>query len=65
MRTELLGLALSDALALLQREGIRPQVRVTSAPRRENAQDGTLRVVYASDDGGHLTVSSFLSPLSP
>ena len=64
MRTQLLGLALSDAQALLLEEGIIPQVRVTSAPRREGATDGTLRVVYASDDGRFLTASSFLSPLS-
>ena len=63
MRTELLGLALDDAKALLLKEGICPQVRVTSAPRRENGAEGTLRVVYASDDGRSLTVASFLSPL--
>ena len=63
MRTELLGLALGDAEALLLKEGVTPQVRVTSAPRREGAAEGTLRVVYASDDGGQLTVASFLSPL--
>lgn len=64
MRTELLGLALSDAQALLLAEGITPQVRITSAPRREGASDGTLRVVYASDDGSEITASSFLSPLT-
>ena len=63
MRTELLGLALSDAQALLLAEGITPQVRITSAPRREESAEGTLRVVYASDDGRSLTVASFLSPL--
>ena len=64
MRTELLGLALSDAQALLRKEGITPQVRVTCAPKREGAEGGTLRVVYASDDGAQLTAASFLSPLS-
>ena len=63
MRTELLGLALDDAQALLLEEGIRPQVRVTAAPRREGLTDGTLRVVYASDDGSQITAAAFLSPL--
>ena len=64
MRTDLLGLALEDAQALLLKEGVQAQVRVTSAPRREDVSGGTLRVVYASDDGRTLTVASFLSPLT-
>ena len=62
MRTELLGLELSRAVELLRAQGVRPSITVTRAPKR--AQDeGTLRVVYASDDGERLTAAAFLQPL--
>ena len=54
MRTLLLGLPLKQAEAILGEAGISPQVRVTDAPRREKKDGGTLRVVFASDDGKQL-----------
>ena len=64
MRLNLLGLELEAARALLADEGICPQVRVTSAPRRREETRGVLRVVDASQDGVRLTVARFLDPLS-
>lgn len=51
MRTQLLGLPLKQAEAILSEEGVHPQVSETYAPRREKRDGGKLRVVYASDDG--------------
>ena len=64
MRESLLGLRLSDAVETLRREGIDPQVTLTAAPRRREAQEGELRVVYASDDGRRLTAARFLNPIA-
>ena len=64
MRLNLLGLTLDEARALLTQEGVCPQVRVTSAPRRREETRGVLRVVDASQDGVRLTVARFLDPLS-
>ena len=64
MRLNLLGLTLDEARALLTQEGVCPQVRVTSAPRRREETRGVLRVVDASQDGVRLTVACFLDPLS-
>ena len=64
MRLNLLGLTLDEARALLTQEGVCPQVRVTSAPRRREETRGVLRVVDASQDGARLTVARFLDPLS-
>ena len=50
MRTELLGLELTQAVHMLECEGITPQVTVTTAPKKAD-REGTLRVVFASDDG--------------
>ena len=36
----------------------------TAAPRRREAQEGELRVVYASDDGRRLTAARFLNPIA-
>ena len=63
MRLNLLGLTLDEARALLTQEGVCPQVRVTSAPRRTEEARGTFRVVHASEDGTQLTVARFLDPL--
>ena len=63
MNTQLLGLELSLALSELARQGVEPVVVQTRAPRRPG-EEGVLRVVYASQDGSHLTVSRFLDPLS-
>ena len=64
MRLNLLGLELEAAQAMLAQEGVRPQVSVTGAPRRQGETRGVLRVVAASDDGARLTVARFLDPLS-
>ena len=64
MRENLLGLRLSDAMEMLRREGIDPQVTLTAAPRRKEAEGGDLRVVYASDDGRRLTAARFLNPIA-
>ena len=64
MRMDLLGLDVQSAQQILAREGICPQITITSAPKRANDVRGTLRVVYASDDGALLTASRFLDPLS-
>ncbi|MDD7173665.1 MAG: hypothetical protein PUH70_01130 [Clostridiales bacterium] len=64
MRESLLGLRLPDAVETLRREGIDPQVTLTAAPRRREAQEGELRVVYASDDGRRLTAARFLNPIA-
>ena len=63
MRDDLMGLELEGALAALGSEGIKPQVTLTSAPKRREETGGVLRVVYASDDGRRLTVSRFLDPI--
>ena len=64
MREDLLGLELSQAQAMLSREGIVPVVTVTSAPKKVPRQGGSLRVVYASDDGAALTAAAFLDPIA-
>lgn len=64
MRHDLLGLELSMARAMLQSEGIEPEITVTRAPRRQDDAGCTMRVVYASDDGRQLTVSSFVDPIA-
>lgn len=64
MRTQLLGLPLKQAEAILSEEGIYPQVSETSAPRREKRDGGVLRVVYVSDDGRQLIAARFLDPIS-
>ena len=61
MRTGILGLELTAALILLRAEGIEPEVTVTAAPKAA-AREGTLRVVYASDDGKRLTAACFVDP---
>ena len=50
MRHDLLGLELSMAQAMLQSEGIDPEITVTRAPRRQDDAGCTMRVVYAGDD---------------
>lgn len=64
MRIDLLGLGLDQAMAVLEREGIVPQVTTTCAPRHRDDVRGALRVVYASDDGSRLTVSGFVDPIA-
>lgn len=64
MRYDLLGLELSAARAMLEAEGIDPVITVTRAPRRQEDDGCTFRVVYASDDAKQLTVSSFADPLA-
>ena len=64
MRIDLLGLELEQALALLAREGIDPQVMSTRSPRRKDESGCKMRVVYASDDGLELTVSGFMDPIA-
>lgn len=64
MRTQLLGLPLKQAEAILSKEGVHPQVSETYAPRREKRDGGKLRVVYASDDGKKLVAARFLDPIS-
>lgn len=64
MRLDLLGLDLAKAEAMLREAGICPNVTITSAPKRAEEVRGTLRVVFASDDGTQLTVARFLDPLS-
>ena len=64
MRHDLLGLELSMARAMLQSEGIEPEITVTRAPRRQDDAGCTMRVVYAGDDGRRLTVSGFVDPIA-
>ena len=64
MRTQLLGLPLKQAEAILSEAGVCPQIRETDAPRRENKDGGTLRVVFASDDGKQLVAARFFDPIS-
>ena len=63
MRTELLGLELTNALKMLSGEGVQPQVTVTAAPKKAE-REGVLRVVFASDDGTRLIVSRFVDPVA-
>jgi hypothetical protein len=63
MRIDLLGLQLDAAKAVLAGEGISPEITVTHAPKRADEARGTLRVVFASDDGAKLTVARFLDPI--
>ncbi len=63
MRTALLGLDLAQATRLLQEQGITPQVTVTAAPRGAD-REGTLRVVFASDDGAALIAARFVDPIA-
>ena len=53
MRTQLLGLPLKQAEAILSEEGVHPQVSETYAPRREKR-----------DDGKKLVAARFLDPIS-
>ena len=64
MRHDLLGLELSMAQAVLQSEGIDPEITVTRSPRRQEDTGCTMRVVYASDDGRQLTVSNFVDSIA-
>ena len=64
MRIDILGLELDQALAMLEKEGVRSEVTITSAPRRREETGGKLRVVYASDDGIRLTAARFLDPIA-
>ena len=64
MRTQLLGLPLKQAEAILSEEGVHPEVSETCAPRREKRDGGVLRVVYVSDDGRQLIAARFLDPIS-
>ena len=64
MRHDLLGLELSMARAMLEREGIDPVITVTRAPKRLDDEGCVMRVVYASDDGRQLTVSPFVDPIA-
>ena len=56
MRMQLLGLELRQAESILDAQGIHPQVTVTDAPRRKQTEGGTMRVVYASDDGNRFQI---------
>ena len=64
MRHDLLGLELAMACAVLQGEGIDPEITVTRAPKRQDDAGCRMRVVYASDDGKQLTVSGFVDPIA-
>lgn len=65
MRMQLLGLELMQAESILRtQQGIHPQVTVTDAPRRKQTEGGTMRVVYASDDGNRLVAARFFDPIS-
>lgn len=64
MRHDLLGLELSMARAMLEKEGIDPEITVTRAPKRREDETGRMRVVYASDDGRQLTISGFMDPIA-
>ena len=62
---QLLGLELKQAETILDaQEGIKPQVTTTDAPRRKQTEGGTMRVVYASDDGRKLVAARFFDPIS-
>ena len=64
MRMQLLGLELKQAETILDAQGIKPQVTTTDAPRRKQTAGGTMRVVYASDDGRKLVAARFFDPIS-
>ena len=53
----LCGLTVSSALEILQREGIRPRVEITSSPRHPT--EGTARVLRVSEDGRLMTAALF------
>lgn len=55
--TTLLGLPLEEAVRRLRQAGIEPVVRVTASPR--GAQEGTLRVIRAREEGRELTAARF------
>ena len=62
---QLLGLELRQAETILDaQEGIKPQVTTTDAPRRKQTEGGTMRVVFASDDGRKLVAARFFDPIS-
>ena len=63
MRTDLLGLELEHALALLEKEGIVPDVTQTAAPKKAE-REGRLRVVFAGDDGKTLIAARFVDPVA-
>ena len=63
MRTDLLGLELSHALAVLKNEGIVPDVTQTAAPKKAE-REGKLRVVFAGDDGKTLIAARFVDPVA-
>ena len=64
MRMQMLGLELKQAETILDAQGIKPQVTTTDAPRRKQTAGGTMRVVYASDDGRKLVAARFFDPIS-
>ena len=64
MRTNLLGIELSQAETILKAEGLVPEVETTDAPRRKQTEGGMMRVVYASDDGKRLVAARFFDPIS-
>ncbi|MBQ8556832.1 MAG: hypothetical protein IJ438_13315 [Clostridia bacterium] len=53
----LLGLPLEAALSKMRERGIEPRVVITRAPRREEKEGGTLRVIRVRED--EVTVSVF------
>ena len=59
---DLLGLPLQQAEAKVRAQGVEPRVVVTSAPRRQEVQEGTLRVirVRGTETDVELTVSAFM-----
>ena len=63
MRTELLGLELTQAQAMLAAQGVVPRVTITAAPKKTD-REGTLRVVFAGDGGKELIVSRFVDPIA-
>ena len=64
MRMQLLGLELRQAETILDAQGIKPQVTTTDSTRRKQTEGGTMRVVYASDDGRKLVAARFFDPIS-
>ena len=63
MRTDLLGLELEHALAMLEKEGIVPAVTQTAAPKKTE-REGKLRVVFADDEGKKLIAARFVDPVA-
>ncbi|MBR5289104.1 MAG: hypothetical protein IKU34_11040 [Clostridia bacterium] len=63
MRTDLLGLELDHARAILEKEGVVPEVKETAAPRQMQ-REGKQRVVYAGGEGNRLIVARFVDPIA-